>query len=201
MKYIRIIALLLIFSAANAAFAQFEYFEDDDVTVQRDANGDAKPERTFMDKYAFGGSFGFGFSSSFGYVETVPFFGYRFNKELTAGVTAPYMYSYYSDSWTYQSFDSSVYGGGLFADVYPFRFLVIHAEAQALNFDNISDGYYLYFDKGRTWDVPIVLGVGYHQSFNERCGINYMLMWNFNDSKELRYNVYDNPIIRISFVF
>ena len=202
MKNIRIIALLVLALSGQAAFAQFEDFEDEEKsTVKVNADGTRKTEREFLDKYAFGGSFGFGLSSQFGYVELVPFFGYRFNKYVTAGVTATYMYSYYSDSWSYEPFDSSVYGGGFFADVYPFKFLVVHTEAQLLNFDNICDGVTLNFDNKREWDVPLILGVGYHQSFNERCGINYMIMMNFNDSNKLRYNVYDNPIIRITFVF
>ncbi|MBP5501256.1 MAG: hypothetical protein IKR94_01480 [Bacteroidales bacterium] len=202
MKNIRIIALLILALSAQTTFAQFEDFEDEEKsTVKVNTDGTRKTDRSFMDKYAFGGSFGFGFSSQFGYIELVPFFGYRFNNYVTAGVTATYMYSYYSTSWSYEAFDSSVYGGGVFTDVYPFKFLVVHAEAQVLNFDNISDGYTLNFDNGREWDVPLIVGLGYHQSFNERCGINYMLLFNINDSNKLRYNVYSNPIVRITFVF
>ena len=56
-------------------------------------------------------------------------------------------------------------------------------------------------DAKRVWDVPMIFGIGYHQSITDLIGINYMLMWNFNDSNALRYNVYYNPLVRISFVF
>lgn len=203
MKSIRFIVFIALMAVACPAMAQFEDFEDEEKSTIRVDNNKKNSDREFMDKYAFGGSFGFGFDSEFGYIEAVPFFGYRFNNVVTAGVTATYMYSYYSDPYyRYDDFDSHVYGGGIFADVYPFKFLVIHTEAQALNFENYSDGYNLNLvDPKRTWDVPLILGAGYHMSINDRCGINYMLMWNFNDSNGLRYNVYNNPIIRITFVF
>lgn len=199
MKSIRIILLLALALCAGTASAQFEDFEDEEKATVKVNNNGVKENREFLDKFAFGGSFGFGFSSGYGYFETVPFFGYRFNDYITAGVTATYMYSYFNDY--FYEYDSHVFGGGVFTDVYPFKFLVVHAEAQALNFENIVDGTYWYPEPERMWDVPMVLGIGYHQSFNQRMGVNYMFMWNFNDTNALRYNVYSNPIIRISFVF
>lgn len=202
MKNIRIIISLALALCAGTASAQFEDFEDEEKATVKVTNNGVKEERVFLDKFAFGGSFGFGFTSDFGYIETVPFFGYRFNEYVTAGATATYMYSYYSDPYSViEDFDSHIYGGGLFADVYPFKFLVIHAEAQALNFQNYSDGYTLNLDADRMWDMPVILGAGYHQSFTERIGVNYLIMWNFNDTKELKYNVYSPLIMRISFVF
>ncbi|MBP5368857.1 MAG: hypothetical protein J6Z01_10435 [Bacteroidales bacterium] len=202
MKNIRIIITLTFALFASTASAQFEDFEDEEKATVKVTNNGVKEERGFLDKFAFGGSFGFGFTSDFGYIETVPFFGYRFNDYVTAGATATYMYSYYSDPYArIDDFDSHIFGGGVFADVYPFKFLVIHAEAQALSFENYSDGYTINLDAERMWDMPVILGVGYHQSFTDRIGVNYLIMWNFNDTKELKYNVYNPLIMRISFVF
>lgn len=202
MKNIRIIITLTFALCASTASAQFEDFEDEEKATVKVTNNGVKEERGFLDKFAFGGSFGFGFTSDFGYIETVPFFGYRFNDYVTAGATATYMYSYYSDPYArIDDFDSHIFGGGVFTDVYPFKFLVIHAEAQALSFENYSDGYTINLDAERMWDMPVILGVGYHQSFTDRIGVNYLIMWNFNDTKELKYNVYNPLIMRISFVF
>lgn len=202
MKNIKIILVLTLFLCAGTASAQFEDFEDEGKSTVKVTPNGAKSDSDFFEKFAFGGSFGLGFTSDFGYIETIPFFGYRFNEHLTAGVTATYMYSYYSDPYyRIEDFDSHIFGGGVFADVYPFKFLVIHAETQALSFENYSDGYTINLDAKRVWDVPMILGIGYHQSITDLIGINYMLMWNFNDSNALRYNVYYNPLVRISFVF
>ncbi|MCQ2973821.1 MAG: hypothetical protein MJ211_03310 [Bacteroidales bacterium] len=204
MKYKYLLLVLSFIVISKVSYAQFEDFEDEEKSQITISNNEKKKkdDKSFLEKYTFGGNLGFGLGNSMAYIETEPFFGYRFNKVVSAGVTATYMFYSYDEDILLDSYRTSVYGAGVFADVYPIRSLVLHAEVSGLNFDNKFDGYGNYYiEKNRQWDMPVILGIGYHMSFNEYMGINYMLLWNVNDSNGLKYNVYSNPIIRISFVF
>ena len=59
MKSIRFIVFVALMAVACPAMAQFEDFEDEEKSTIRVDNNKKNSDREFMDKYAFGGSFGF----------------------------------------------------------------------------------------------------------------------------------------------
>ncbi len=194
-----IITCLALLLMSNTASAQFEEFENNPDTTQ---NHKKQKEGQLIDRMVFGGSFGLGFDSYTFYGEVLPQVGYVFNPYLQAGVVATYMYTGYEDYYA-NTISQSVFGGGLYTDVIPFQFLVLHLEAQAVNFKEIFKTNTPYNpDADRIWDVPILAGAGYRMAFGEKSSVNYMLLFNINNTKPLQNNVYPGGVlIRITFLF
>ncbi|MBR4265565.1 MAG: hypothetical protein IKQ46_05860 [Bacteroidales bacterium] len=188
--------VFLIFSFGTVS-AQYEDFENNN------QNNNHRSSRTqwFLDHFTFGGNVGFGLGfgdNSVSYVEINPIIGYRFNNYFNAGLI--FTYEYYKYKYAMMSdISRSIYGGGIYAEAFPLDFLVIHAEAQYLNFEN----YYNWngSDAQRMWDMPILVGAGYRRVISDRVNVNFMLLWNINNTNELNYNVYSNPIVRVSIQF
>lgn len=191
MKVKTLFLLIGLVLAAGNVKAQFEEFEQVDTSVKdSDTSGDAGSQR-LIDRLTFGGMCGFGFGS-FVYVSVEPRVGYKINDYFTAGVSGMYEYFKYSD----YDYSTSVYGGGIYAEAFPFKGLTLHLEAQALNFEN-----YGYYNSYRMWDYPILAGFGWRSQSEGRFGITYLLLFNLNNTESLSNNVYTNPIVKICFNF
>lgn len=202
-KFLKTSILLVILTlTSNFASAQFEEFEDEHEASPRNTN--RQSDERLIDRLVIGGSFGLGFDSYTFYGEILPQVGYIFNDYVNAGAIATYMYTGYSDYY-YDNFSQSVYGGGVYADIIPVRFLVLHAEAQAINFKEIfTSSYYSSYnlDAKRMWDYPVLVGAGYRMPFGQKSSVNYMLLFNINNTKPLQNNVYPGGVlIRIAFLF
>jgi len=190
MKIKNFLFLFLILIAVNAN-AQYENFEN----TKPSNNTSQSRSDWFWEHIVFGGNIGLSVGSVTA-IEVNPCIGYRFNRYLNAGLIVTY--EYFRDS--YNDYTNSVYGGGLYAEGYPFDFLTIHAEAQYLNFKNY-DGYYSR-DVERVWDMPILIGAGYRKRISDYICVNLMLLFNINNTSALRYNVYNsNPIVKINVMF
>lgn len=106
------------------------------------------------------------------------------------GITGTYIY-YNNKIYEYAT---SIYGGGVFTQLIPFKFLVLHAEVDMLNLDSYEN----YPEVTRTWDMPVLVGAGYRMPIGEKGSVNYMFLWNINETKN---SPFTNPIIRINFMF
>lgn len=180
-------------------YAQFRDFEDDNGSNNQNNNRRNNQQRyRLMDHLRFGGDFGLGFATGAFSVQFCPQVGYYFNQYITAGLIGTYEYYKYNSS-SYNSISSSVYGGGIYADGHPLDFLVIHAEAQVICYDNYWAN---YNDPEKKVDIPILIGGGYHKQLTDRASVNMMLLWNLNATKGLEHNTsFSNPIIRINVTF
>lgn len=74
-----------------------------------------------------------------------------------------------------------------------------HAEYEGLSLDN----YFLanpppVYSEGRFWINSILVGGGISQKIGQKSSINFMLLYNLNESAN---SLEDNPIIRIGFSF
>jgi len=173
---------MLFFIQAHLLFAQFEEFENEDKQ---------KEEKSFSlsDRIFFGGDFGLQFGTITS-INVSPQVGYRFTNWLNAGITGTYIY--YSDKrYNYQT---SIYGGGIFTQIIPVKFLLLHAEVSYLNLDSYTN----YPNIKRVWDMPVLVGGGYRMPVGEKGSINYMILWNINETEN---SPYSNPIIRLNFNF
>lgn len=193
-----LIAFLML-AFAGRGFAQFRDFEDDNGDTQNN-NGRRGTQQGYrlMDHLRFGGDFGLGFGSNTFSVQFCPQVGYCFNQYITAGLIGTYDYYKYSSSYINKT-SSSVYGGGIYADGHPIDFLVIHTEAQAIHYENYWANVNFPDEK---WEVPILIGGGYHHQVTDRASLNIMMLWNLNATKGLEHNTsFSNPIIRFNIVF
>ena len=75
-----------------------------------------------------------------------------------------------------------------------FNNLFAQAEAEFINYDTDLLGplNVITTDKRITVD-GYLLGAGYRQQIGRRAYLNFLVLWNFNESV---YTLYDNPIIR-----
>jgi len=190
--------MILMLASAGRGYAQFQDFEDNNNSNQNSNNRrNTQQGYRLMDHLRFGGDFGFGFGSSSVTVQVNPTVGYYFNQYVTAGIIGTY--EYYKYGTNYNTISSSVYGGGVYTDFHPIDFLVVHAEAQAICYDNY---YANYNEPDKMVDIPILVGGGYHRQISDRASLNMMLLWNLNATKGLEHNTsFSNPIVRINFTF
>lgn len=160
-------------------FAQFEDFEEENTEVKKPLN----------EKIFFGGDFGIQLGT-YTFINLSPQIGYNVTNFFAVGVGSNFMY--FRDG--FQKFQSANYGGAVFTELYPFNFLVLHAETQLMNvadFDNSGNPF-------RVWNLALLAGGGYRQKFGENGAVNYLILWDFNQNE---YSVYTNPIFRICFYF
>ncbi len=198
-RHTLLIIAFLMLAFAGRGYAQFRDFEDDNGDGNQNNNGRRNTQQGYrlMDHLRFGGDCGLGFGTGTFAVQFNPQVGYYFNQYVTAGLIGTYEYFKYSS--TYNSVSRSVYGGGLFVDAHPLEFLVAHAEAQAICYDNIYGNAY---DPEKKVDVPILVGGGYHRQVTERASVNIMLLWNLNATTGLENNTsFSNPVFRINILF
>jgi hypothetical protein len=177
----KILIIIIILISSNLTFAQFEDFEEE--------NYSENEETSIKDQIFYGGDFGFQFGTVT-FLNISPQIGYYITDYWSAGVGATYMF--YKNNF----FDlkTSVYGGSLFTEIYPLSFIVLHGESQMLNieiYENPNNPF-------RAWDLSLLGGGGYRMRIGEKGIVNYLILWNFNQSKN---SVYSNPVFRISFYF
>jgi len=144
------------------------------------------------EKVYFGGNFGLQLGTITS-IDISPLMGYKVLSFLSVGVGGTYQY--YNDNLN--KYSTSIYGGSVFAEVMPIKNAFGHAEVEMLNFEDYSQ--YLYTGElKRTWDTGVLVGAGFRQYLGERACVNYMILWNLN---ETAHSLYQNPIIRIGFTF
>ncbi|MBN2669533.1 MAG: hypothetical protein JXR60_09920 [Bacteroidales bacterium] len=172
---------LFLFLGTNIASAQFI--------------GDEEPEYAtkdtilnFADRLVFGGSFGLIFGT-YSYVNISPVVGYRINNYLTAGVGG--IYEYIKDRNFYYTYESTIFGGKVFANVLLFDYVILYAENNMLSlqrkyFDAINN----YPSTGRFFlNVPWI-GAGVNYGQNGR-GAYMMILFNLNQSINSPYPPYE----------
>ncbi len=180
----KFLIILAIISLPFLSFSQFDEYdnEQEDEVV--------KQKKPFMDKLFYGGDFGLQFGT-ITYINISPQIGYYINDYVGIGVGVSYAYT--NDKiYRYQT---SMYGGSLFAQAYPIKRLIIHGEFLALNFEDMST-YPGWTD--RAWDLGMLAGGGYRMTFGKKSAVNYMILWNFNDNEKTPYT---NPVYKVSIVF
>ena len=178
------ILLIILVSQTISVFAQFDEFEDN--------NNQTKPPFKLTDKLFYGGNFGMQFGKVT-LLELSPQIGYYVNDYVGIGISATGMY--YRNKLSNPLISDFIYGGSIFSQLYIMKFLIIHAEAQALN-----GKYYpptLNYAV-RVWDYAFLVGGGYRQKIGKKGAINTMVLWNFNETET---SFYTNPIFKITVVF
>ena len=182
-----IIALSILFFFIFSANAQFDEFEE---AEQGNKNNSPAKEK-FLDNLFYGGDLGLQFGTVT-LINVSPQIGYYYTKYTSVGIIASYIY--YKNKMYNPIYTTSMYGGSFFTEAYPLKFIVLHAEIQALNVE--------YYNSSnlweRTWDIGILGGGGYRSTFGKKGAMQIMILWNFNQTDS---SPFTNPIFRFSITF
>lgn len=99
------------------------------LSAQEDTTGE---RRGFKKENLFaGGTVSLGFGSNYFQIGANPMFGYSLNRFVDAGLVVNYLHTAYRDySFAVERLRQNLYGGGVFARVYPVHFLFAHGQIE-----------------------------------------------------------------------
>ncbi|MEX1190309.1 MAG: hypothetical protein WED33_13705 [Bacteroidia bacterium] len=180
--------LIIAFSVASAQQlkAQTEYGE------------------SFKSHLYVGGSFGLGLGT-ITTIDISPMVGYNFNRYLSAGVGATYLF--YSQNLPGQDYRTSFYGTRVFARAVPLpdllRGLFLHAEYETMNNERYTqDDPFGPIVLKRAWTPAILIGPGYRSQLGANSFFTLSLYYNILDDGTPQSTIYGGPIVyRIGFIF
>ncbi len=146
------------------------------------------------DRLIFGGNFGLMIGTST-YINLSPTVGYKVTPSFSAG--GGIIFEYISDKRYKPRFETSVFGGKLFAQQELFDFLILYSEVNLVSLETKYYNWDLYPDQKRFWlPVPWV-GGGYFQKAGKG-GIYLMILFNLNNTNHSPYQPYE---LRAGFYF
>lgn len=154
-------------------------------------------EKNFREKIYFGGNFGLQIGTII-QIEISPRIGYRFTERFSSGVGI--MYQYYKDRRPPpNNFRTNIYGGNVFASYIIYENIFAHTEYELLSLEtDVFDMLDKHPGTDRFLYSIVLVGGGYRRPIRERSFVNFMVLWNLNDSSN---SPYTNPVIRIGFTF
>ena len=181
----RILFFLLTIFIISPSYGQFGQPQN------QGRNDDFKMQKRLY----IGGGLGFGISSYATSLMVAPVVGYRLSPSFDVGTRVNYTYYRYNDAPL--TYSTNNVGVGFFGRYYLFFFqdLFLHAEYEALNYEQVYiTNTYEVDHKERTWVSSIFVGGGYRQWVGNTAFVGITVLWNLLDNIDSPYN---NPIFRI----
>ena len=132
--------------------------------------------RSASDKVYYGGNIGFSFGS-YSMIAIRPLVGYKVTPKLSAGLKLSYEYLWNSD------YNTSNYGGSVFAR---YRFippLYAHVEYAALNYEL----YNILGQSTREWVPFLLVGAGYSQNIGGNTWVNAQVLFDVLQDEKSPY--------------
>lgn len=176
--------LLIVISSSQFALSQAR----EAGSARQPLNPTKKDNKFDPSRIVIGGGFGAQFGNITS-LQLAPNIGYLFTDNLLAGVTGKYIY-YQDKDFNYET---SMYGGGLFAQYYFLENFIAHAEYELLNLETFNA---VNFSEERVNVNSIFVGGGYRSLMGGNSFVSIMLLYNLNDDIN---SPYTNPILRIGF--
>jgi hypothetical protein len=139
------------------------------------------------DRIIVGGNIGAQFGD-ITYVELSPTVGYLITENWLGGLGGRYIY--YEEKYAFTSFNTNIYGGGIFSQYYFLENFIAHAEYELLNLNDFN------YPEKRTNVSSIFVGGGYRSMIGNSSFGSILLLYNLNDDIN---SPYTNPVLRISF--
>jgi len=158
------------------------------------AHGQTSEKKKFKDRIYFGGNFGLNFGTDYSVVEVAPLAGYKLTEKLSVGLGITYIYYSVRNRYSNEKYQSSIYGGDIFARYFFLDNLFGHVETGALNLD-VPAVYYPYA-LSRQWVPNFLVGGGYRSQIGEHASFVIMLLYDLIDDTNSPYR---NPILRVGF--
>ena len=175
--------IIFIFILFYALLSSAQFIDDEEPEY---ASRDTTPK--FADKLVFGGNISLMFGQ-YTYVNISPIVGYRITDEFTAGLGV--IYEYVNDQTYKPSYETTIFGGKLFAQYVVFDYVILYAEDNILSLERkYYDVVHNYPNDGRfTLNVPWV-GGGIYQKTGKG-GLYFMILFNLNTERNSPYPNYD----------
>ena len=156
----------------------------------------AERKKSMWEKIYIGGNFGLQFGSTT-VVNVSPQIGYRVTERFIPGIGVTYIYYNYRNPYTNSRYESSIYGGSIFAKYFFTPNFFGHAEYEELNLD----GYDIYLNTySRLWVPSLFIGGGYNYPLGRRGFVQLLALFEVLQDRNSPY-YRNNPIIRIGFGF
>lgn len=146
------------------------------------------PKKFEVDRLVYGGTFGATFGTTT-YVDVSPLIGYRITDDLVAGIGVTYMY--FRQRYNTQVYQTSLYGGRVFANYAILENVFLHGEYEVLNYDYYD---FLSQENSRAWFGTPLLGGGYRQPISDRAAFMIFALYALN-SDNPRSPYYQNPLV------
>ena len=181
-----------IFFLAFAQLAQAQYYKTD--TASRKGFD--------RSRLVLGGSLGMVFGD-YTNVDVSPLAGYRFSDYIAAGIAVNAQYGQFRSTdyygTTVQRDKYTIFGGGVWARVYPIQMLFIHIQPE-YNFISQSTTYYQTNDGKQVYksnySVPsLLVGAGYTQSLGGSVGVGISILYDVLQDDRSPYR--NNLIYRV----
>jgi len=176
----KIFILMLFVIIPLTSFGQ--YYENKEKEKQEE-------KKSFKENLFFGGILGLQFGT-YTLVDISPVIGYKVSPRFQPGIRLTYQFQ--KDSRT--NYQTSRYGGSVFARLFVVQGLYAQVEAEALNIEWLNSN----LEEYRLWIGNYFVGGGYFQKMGKRGGMYMTVLWNLNETV---YSPYSNPIIRMGFTF
>jgi hypothetical protein len=179
-----ILSLLVLFTLPG--YGQFGQPQD---------RGTERDNFKMQKRLYIGGGLGFGISSYATSLMVAPVVGYRLSPSFDVGTRVNYTYYRYNDAPL--KYSTNNVGVGVFGRYYLFFFndLFLHAEYEALNYEQVYvTNNYEVDHKERLWVSSLFVGGGYRQWVGNSAFVGLTVLWNLLDNIDSPYN---NPIFRI----
>ena len=183
--------LTVIFFLVYAQSAHAQYYKTDT----------ASHKGFDRSRLILGGSLGMVFGD-YTNVDVSPLLGYRFSDYIAAGIAVKAQYGQFrsrENGLTLQRDKYTIFGGGIWARVYPIQMLFIHIQPE-YNFISQSTTYYQTNDGKQVYKsnygVPsLLLGAGYTQSVGGSVGVGISILYDVLQDNRSPYR--NNLIYRV----
>lgn len=154
-------------------------------------------KQSLWDKIYIGGNFGLQFGTTT-VVNVSPQIGYHVTEKFVPGIGITYIYYNFRDPYNNNNrYETSVYGGSVFAKYFFTPNLFGHIEGEQLNLE----GYNTFTQKySRIWVPSLFVGGGYNQPIGKRSFLQLLILFEVLQDYHSPY-YRSNPVIRIGFGF
>jgi len=189
-KLLYLLFLIHFIFATNNSWSQENVIDTKENQEKNENNNKFSWDKVYM-----GGGLGLQFGT-ITLIDISPIVGYRISENLSAGFGISY--KYFSDN-RYADYNSHIYGGNVFSRYQFLENIFGHIEYEALNaeyFELTTSSYTA--NNYRKYVGYLWIGGGYTQRMGGNSFINFMLLYNLNESL---YSLYPNPIYRVGFNF
>jgi hypothetical protein len=176
-----------LFLLQFGALAQFESPSDSTKSPTPSSTKTVQPKTPFREKLVLGGGLDLQFGK-YTVIGLTPLLAYAVTDKLLLG--SIFTYRYFKNNQVGFEYSTNTYGVSPFARYFIFKGLFAHAEYELLYGE-------FYYNQGSVWVDSFLVGGGYGQRIGKNGFAGIYVLWNITEDPN--YQIYNNPIFRISF--
>ncbi|MBN2664499.1 MAG: hypothetical protein JXR68_12685 [Bacteroidales bacterium] len=173
-----LIIFIILTGSVTSIFSQIDFYEHPDTTANYNTDNLYKP--------LYGGDFSLQLGT-FTNISLSPKIAFPIGNNAIIGLGGDFIYTSYFKQ------QNILYGGNVFGQIFPVKFLILHTEAQMLNLPDYS-----LINPVRIWDLGLYVGGGLKVMLGTKSYMAYLFLVNLNYSAS---SPFSNPTFRVSFYF